>query len=54
MSKLPPKQTLFCKAGVAKPEAGNTEIIRSEPSDEFTFEAEEREEACYDQGITTF
>lgn len=38
-----PKQTLFCQASVAKPKAGNTAITRSEPNDEFAFEAEERE-----------
>ena len=29
--KLLPKQTLFCQASIAKPEAGNTVVIRGEP-----------------------
>lgn len=38
-SKLLPKQTLLCQASLP-PKAGNTEVIRSEPDDEFAFDAE--------------
>ena len=30
-----------------KPKVGNTAIIRSEPNDEFAFEAEEREKSMF-------
>lgn len=29
--KLLPKQTLFCQASLAKPQTGNTAVVRGEP-----------------------